>query len=271
MRMKKFLGKIYAFLLMTIISLGVIGASTAYASDLYKLVDSAGLLSDDEATKLVNKLDQVSKSSGIDVVVVTLADKNLVNAESAADDIYDYSGYGQAEDRSGVLLYINMETRDWHISTRGYGITAFTDAGIDYIGKAIKEDLSNGNYYQAFDKYADLCDDFVAQAKAGKPYDVGHMPKEPYPILKNILISLLVGAVVALIYVLILRGELKSVAPKDSAADYVKNGSMNVRDAGSIYLYSRVTRTEKQSSSGGGSSTHTSSSGATHGGGGGKF
>ncbi len=33
-----------------------------------------------------------------------------------------------------------------YISTCGYGITVFTDAGIQYIGEQIKEDLSDGDF-----------------------------------------------------------------------------------------------------------------------------
>ena len=102
------------------------------------------------------------------------------------------------------------------------------------------------------------------------------MPKQPFPFFERLVICLIIGFVVAFVYAFILRNQLMSVAPKNSAADYVVPGSVHVNDGGRIYLYSRVTKTPRQtnnssSSGGGGSSTHRSSSGATHGGGGGKF
>ena len=87
--------------------------------------------------------------------------------------------FGYGEDRDGALLLISMEDNDWYISTCGYGITVFTDAGIQYIGEQIKEDLSDGDFSEAFDKFVGLCDDFITKARTGDPYDSHNLPKEP--------------------------------------------------------------------------------------------
>jgi hypothetical protein len=44
-------------------------------------------------------------------------------------------GIDVGENRDGVLLLVSTGDRKWHISTCGYGITAFTDAGIQYLGE----------------------------------------------------------------------------------------------------------------------------------------
>ena len=99
------------------------------------------------------------------------------------------------------------------------------------------------------------------------------MPKDPFAPGASLVIALVIGFIIALIYTGSLKGQLKSVQAQRAAANYVKNGSMNITNSRDFFLYRRVDRTEKSSSSDdkGGSSTHTSSSGATHGGGGGKF
>ena len=181
--------------------------------------------------------------------------------------------FGYGADRDGVLLLVSLEDHDWYISTSGYGITAFTDAGIQYIGEQIKPDLADGNYLDAFETYADQCDNFINQANSGEPYDVDHMPKEPLsPIWFGI--SFIVGLGGALLVVGVNKSELKSVGKQNEAQNYVRPGSMRVTKRSDLFLYRKVTRTEKpqpKSSGSGGSSTHTSSSGNTHGGGGGKF
>ena len=96
------------------------------------------------------------------------------------------------QDRDGALLLISMEDNDWYISTCGYGITVFTDAGIQYIGEQIKEDLSDGDFSEAFDKFVGLCDDFITQARSGDPYDSHNLPKEPLSLIW-IPISIAVG------------------------------------------------------------------------------
>ena len=236
-----------------------------------RVQDAAKLLSSEERLNLQAKLDEISDRQQLDVVVVTTDSLDDRTAEAYADDMFDYGGYGYGDNRDGVLFLISMEERDWHISTRGYGITAFTDAGIQYIGKQMKPDLKAGNYAEAFDTYADLCDEFIAKAN-GNPYDVKSLPREPLSF-KWIPISIVVGVVLAFIVVGIMKSKLKTVRNQAEANDYLKPGSLDVTQRRELFLYHTLTRTAKpkDDDSGGGSSTHTSSSGATHGGGGGKF
>ena len=171
-----------------------------------------------------------------------------------------------------------MEDRDWWMSTTGYGITAVTDAGIEYISEKFLSDLSEGDYEAAFTTYAELCDDFFTQAKTGEPYDTGHMPKEPFNLAWNLFVALAIGIALAAIITNRMKSTLKTVKYQPAANNYVKANSMNVTESRDMFLYTQVDRREKPqetSSSGGstsgGSTTHTSSSGSTHGGGGGKF
>lgn len=183
-----------------------------------------------------------------------------------------YGNFGYGESKDGALLLISIEDNDWYISTCGYGITVFTDAGIEYIGKQIKGDLSDGNFAGAFDKFADLCDDFITQARTGEPYDVKNLPKEPLSLIW-IPIAIVVGFVLSLIIVGNMKAKLKTVRFQAAASNYIKDNSLNINERRDLFLYNTVTRTAKPKNddSGGGSSTHTSSSGTTHGGGGGKF
>ena len=182
------------------------------------------------------------------------------------------AGFG-AEERDGLLLLISMENRKWYISTTGYGITAFTDAGIQYIGNKLQEPLSDEDYAAAFNTFAELCDDFITEARTGTPYDSSNMPKEP---MKRgwILVAIIVGFILSFITVGNMKGKLKTVRFQPAANSYMKAGSMNITESRDMFLYNTVTRTAKpkaNDSDSEGSSTHTSSSGSTHGGGGGSF
>ena len=233
------------------------------------MVDNADLLTVSEEAELMSQLDEICRRQGVDVVIVTTDSTDGASVMAYADDFYDYNGYSA----DGVLLLISMEERDWYISTSGYGITAFTDDGIDYIGEQISGDLGNGNYAAAFSRFAELCDDFIEQANRGNPYDGNNMPKEPVSLIW-IPLSLVIGAVIALIPMNIMKGKLKSVRRQAAAADYVRQGSFQLTAEHDMFLYRNVSRRERPQQSGGGgggSSTHTSSSGRSHGGGGGKF
>lgn len=265
---KRILTVLFALILCMVVVI-----PTFAASDLPRLVDNADLLTDSEESTLLSKLNEISERQQTDVVVVTADTLDGKTPMDYADDFYDYNGYGFGADKDGVLLLVSLEDRDWWMSTTGYGITAITDAGIEYISEKFLSDLSDGDYADAFTTYAELCDDFFTQARSGQPYDTGHMPKQPFNIARNLLIALIVGFVIALIATGVMKGKLKTVRFQSAASNYVKANSMNVTESRDMFLYTHVDRRAKpkDTDSSSGSSTHTSSSGSTHGGGGGKF
>ena len=249
----------------------------AMASDYWPVYDEADLLTDSEESALISRLESIGYQYQMEAVVAAVETTGDYSAMEYADDFYDYNGYGYGEDRDGLILVVAMDTRDWWISTRGEAIRTFTDAGIDYIGEQIVPYMSAGDFYGAFDEFADQCSAFMAQAQTGDPFDYHNLPqapKAPFNAFTALIVAALAGFIIAKIYTGSLKGQLKTVQMQRAAAGYVKNDSMNITDSRDFFLYRHVTRTQKASDSGsgrGGSSTHHSSSGATHGGGGGKF
>ena len=253
------------FTLMLILCL-VAGLSlTAYASSNH-LVDDAGLLTDTEAANLEAKLSQISDRHNVDIVIVAVDSTDGKSPMDFADDYYDYNGYRE----DGILLLVSMDDSDWWVSTTGYGITAITDAGLDYMSDRFVPYLSDGEFAQAFEKFADLCDEFITQAKTGDPYDSHNLPKEPFSLVTNLLIALGIGLVAAWIVTGSMKAKLKTVRQQTKADDYIASGSLQLTHSRDLFLYTHLDRREKPKSDSG-SSTHTSSSGTTHGGGGGKF
>lgn len=260
------------YLLLTVCVL-LTAVLPAAASDYWPVFDEPDLLTDSEESALIAKLEGIGNQYRMEAVTAAFETTGEYTAMEYADDFYDYNGYGYGETRDGLILIVVMDTSDWWISTCGNAITAFTDAGIAYIGEQIVPYMSAGDFYGAFDKFADLCGEFMAQAQTGDPYDVHNLPKEPFNGGMALLISLGIGLVIAFIYTSSLKGQLKTVGAQRAASVYTKKGSLNVTSSRDFFLYRNVTKVARETSSsgGGGSSTHTSSSGTTHGGGGGKF
>lgn len=269
---KKILVIMISFVLCLCTAVTVFAEDEGFANEYERVQDLAELLSDSEEKALIDKLNEISVRQKMEIVVLTTDTLEGFTPRDYADDIYDYGNFGYGENKDGVLLLISTEDNDWYISTCGYGITAFTDAGIQYIGEQMKEDLSYGNFAEAFDTYAELCDDFITQAREGNPYDTNNLPRKPLPLIW-IPISLAIGICLSFLIVGTMKAKLKTVRFQSAAGNYIKNGSLNITESRDTFLYNTVTRTErpKNSDSSGGSSTHTSSSGTTHGGGGGKF
>lgn len=236
---------------------------------LPRAVDYTDTLSSDELDTLNSKLDDISDKWGVDVVCVLDTDYEsyTYSATSYADDYYDYNGFRN----DGIALAVFTVSREWAISTKGSAISTFTDKGQSDIISYIKSDMSNGDYYEAFYKFADKCDEYLQYEKDKGKAKTDSSGKN---LIIAIAISVVIGVIVGFIGSGIMKSKLKSVKFQSGAANYVVPNTFNLSNAQDVYLYSTVTKTrrESDSSSGsGGSSTHSSSSGSTHGGSSGSF
>ena len=232
-------------------------AICAFAADNTGFVyDDAGLLTESEVAALSQKLEQVSKQYNAQIIVHTVDAVDGGDVDLYLEYWYDSNKFGYGENRDGVLLLLCMDTRDYRILSNGYAGDAITSSTIDSIGEAIVSDLSDGEYYDAFEAFAEECAYYLDGYINGFPFDFG----------KSAIISLIIGVVVSLIVSGVLKGQLKSVRKQHAAGNYVRSGSMNVTTHNDFFLYRTVSRTAKpknnSSSSGGGSSRST---------GGGKF
>ncbi len=263
--------------LLTIMPLSAnVSADNSYDDTLPRVVDNADLLSNNEEEVLSDTIDNIISEYNFDVVIVT---EDTLDGESRmnyADDFYDYGGYGVGDNCDGILLLINMEQRQWWISTTGYGITVFTDYGIDKMGEIMSYDLGEDDFYSAFELFLSTTEEYIIAAENGEVFDIYNEYETEEDkfigLLMNIALGLFIALIIALIVVLVFKSQLKSVKYEYAANVYEIKSSFNVTRSNDVYLYKNVTKRKKpESSGGGGSSTHRSSSGSSHGGGGGSF
>lgn len=233
------------------------------------VVDNAGLLTPAERDALEARAKSISETYGCEVVILTVNGTGGKSAQDYADDFFVYSDYGYGTDRSGILFFMDMNERDWHITTRGAAIKAFTDDDIDYIADQMLGNLSAGNYYRAFEIYHNNAEEALETAKNNKPNYV-----------KKGILSVVLGALGGFLPASAQKSALKTVRKRRDAAGYAQEGSLNLTVNRDSYLYSSVTshviQRSEPSSGGhsfgsGTSTTHTHSSGTTLGGHGGKF
>lgn len=234
------------FLMIAVLSVAAVAAPP-------RMVDDADLLSDAEEAALTERLDTISETYQIDVVVVTVPSTDGAEMRAYARNYYDNNGYKP----DGTLLLISMEERDWWISGYGKAEAMFPTDTCESIGSLMIDDLSMGDYAAAFYTFADECEYIID----------GELNGYPFPFFTILVIALVVGFVAALIAVSVMKGQLKSVRAKDTAADYVKSGSMQVTLANELFLYRTVHRVKKASES----NKSGGSSGRSRSGGGGKF
>lgn len=236
-----------SLLLMLVFLLSLAVHAGAATVDVY---DWAELLTERERSKLEEHAQEISDEYDIDVIILTVDTLDGKSSNSYAEDFYDDNGYGD----DGVLLLVSMEDRDWCILLNGEadGIVEY-----DILEEALLEDLSAGNYYDAFDGYLSAleeCFDDPGAGTSGRKSGV------------NILISIVIGLVAAAVAILIMRSGMNTAKARSGAAEYIKAGSYHLTQRQDIFLYSRVSKTAKpqnngSSRSGGGSRSRSTRSG----------
>ena len=310
--------RIFALILTLVFALSLPVSATEFSDmpgtipddrTLPRLVDDAALLTSGEADELNAALDEISERQEVDVVVITVPElPDGYTAQSYADDIFDYFGYGYGTDDDGILLLLTMAEREWAVSTYGYGITAFPDGIIDLIMDDCLYYISDGAYFRGFSYFAGLCDEYITKAKNGYTDNNTYVGYDPFygsaddyyssddamaiiggasgptairvsgGIPFALPLSLLAGFLFSGLIVGVWKNELKSVGKQAGASDYAKRDSIRVTLSRDLFLYRNVRRTRRQTQQNrsggmhhGGGSVHRSSSGRSHGGRSGRF
>ncbi len=260
--MKKFISLILMILLCFALASPVMAAEFENPP----LVDEAGYLTEEEFEDITQRLEVLRQKYNFEVAIYTEVYLSAETAQDAADDIYDYKGYGGGEGDDGIMLYICSDTRQYHFTTYNYGRTAFTDNGLIYLEGKVVPELAEDDYYEAMKLYAVHAGELLEMAANGEPYD-----KNPIEyVIMVIAVAAILPLIVAFLMMIIKLAKMRTAVKQDYAANYMKKNSMNLEVSRDMYLYSTVTKTEKPKSDSNGSS-HKSSSGRVHGGRGGSF
>lgn len=286
--MKRLLSLLFAAALVLLLATPVLAdgilISTA-APD--PVVDQANLLTDAEEDALRANARAIESAHGCQVIVVTVNGLGGSSPQDFADNFFLDHGYGTGTDRSGILLLISMEERDYHLCTHGVAIDAFTDNGLLYLEDGFLPALSDGNYYEAFYAYQNRAEAMLSYYDGSMTEEEREELEEAYEQFahKTPFAGISIGAAAlgflgSFLPMSKLKSQVKTVHKQSNAKKYVRDNSMNLNVTRDIYLYANVTSHVIQRSSGsgggggglggGGSSTHTTS-GSSFGGHGGKF
>ena len=223
-----------------------------------RVVDNADLLTDAEESSLAGKLDSISSKYGVDVVVYTDTTLNG-SPEAMASEFYDHGGYLS----DGVVLMINMQEHDRVLSATGFAEEAYSKDAVNKLWDEITDDLSNGYFARAFDRYAELSDDFIKRAKDGKPY------KKPFKLVQDLIISILAGLGIGTARAGSLKSQTQTVKKATKASSYLQ-GNVVLTGTNEVFKGSEI-RPVQRSTGGSSGGSYTSSTGAHHSTSSGKF
>ena len=239
--------------------------------------DTAMLLTLEEQAALQARAEEIAATYDFGVYVFTCDDYMLYSSRSveyAAEVIYKTFDMGVGEEKSGIMLLLSMDDRDYDLCAYGYGHVAFTDYGKRDLATYFLDNFKRNDWYNGFRDYQARCVDLLQQAKEGHPLDVSNGGGGSsrgggggrYEPGTAIAIGLFVGVLVALIVTLIMRGKMRSVRKATGARNYAIPDSLVMTDASDHFTHITETRVkvESERSSGGGGGTSVSSGGFSH-------
>lgn len=250
-------------LFISILSLTLVMLVPIQAADFDLVADGIKLLTDDEYTELNELAMDISDKYRCEVSIVIIDEIGDDNVTEYAKFFYEEHDYGYGEDKSGLMLFLSMEDRDYALIAKGYGNTAFTDHGKNVLlEKRLLPMLGKDKYYAGFLVYLNQSAEYLQMARNGNPFDVDtdeafseESAKGSFGIklAATILIPLLIAGIVCGIFV----GQMKTAVPERAADHYIPEKGFNLTRQVDSFLFQTETRTkiEDEKSSSGGTST----------------
>lgn len=229
--------------------------------------DDAGLLIAEEEAELEELCGQVSAAHGAGVYIVTTPDFGAGDIKNWQRQIFEIYDLGADSAGSGIMLALSMAGRDWGLVGFGAAQEAFSTYGRERIGGLILDDLSDGDYAEAFSKYVSLTDKFFTAAEKGKPYTEDHKYGGAWRIPVIVGVSFLLSLLVSLAVVSSWKRSMNTRVRQNGAMEYLKEGSFSLTGRSDLFLYHTVSRTKRETEShsggGGGGSMHSDHSGTS--------
>ena len=243
----------------------------ATEAQLWNITDTVGLLTSDEDLTLEERAEEISAQYGVGIYLLILEDYSEYYDDpyETAYELYHQNTLGMGEDRDGVILLMSMSDRKY--ATFFYGPKAeyaFDAYGQELMEEEFLDDFRDDDWYDGFEDYLEVCDEYLARAEAGDPVRGDYSSaggSSVSGIGTTILVCLGISAVIAMIVCLILRGKMKSVR-KGTHADAYVTGSLNLTASRDQYTHTTETRTKiehESSDSGGGGSSACSGGGGS--------
>lgn len=258
----------------------VLCASVTAFADTHRMIDEADLYTSSEETELVQKLNDASDSTGWDVIIYT--NENGVDSydmEYFCNDYYDDNGFGLGDEYSGIMLTVDMDSREMYILTKGDTMYYFSDDRVDAILDNVAGNLSDGDYIAAADAFLSDVEYYYNEGEFDEDDPSSNIYIDEYEDTPLILLVLkkfgivagIIAIVAAVLSVVFVSLRYKNHG-KEGTYDLQANSSVHLTNKEDVFLYKNVTVTvdsdsNHHRSSGGGGGGRSSS----HGGGGRSF
>lgn len=208
-----------------------------------------------ELTERIVKIESKYKQD-IGVVFTTRSGSSDSAARAYTEDYFLGAGYGADDKRSAVIMLVSVQDRKLTIWTDGKAKTTFSDYGLHQIFGDVRDELKDDKWYDAADVFVDDCDEFMAEAAKGTPYNENHKRVTTGNILTALGSGLVAALIISGLFTYMIYRRHRTATGQTGAMEYMMPGTLNISDGKDIFIESYVTSVRKSkndsdSSSGG--------------------
>lgn len=219
-----------------------------------KVYDEAGLLTKEEIANLEELAEEYGENHQTDFIIITSADADGKDVEIFMADRYDEMGFGYDKEAGNTVMFvIDMEERDFYLSSFHESEKYLGRERLDKIRDKVIPDMSNGDYYGAFETYLKTANRYMDFKPGVNPDNIF------FKTWFQFVASLGLGAII--VFTMASHSRTKKTT---TARTYRNEKTTKVLGKQDIYIRTSVSKTRKpQNNSGGGG-------GGSSGGGGGR-
>lgn len=243
-----------------------------------RVIDEAGLFTEDEIRLLTEKAAAVSEKYDLDIVIHTALNEGILDREEYGDRFWYFKGYGFGDDYDGLELTIFKRpyaSGDTRVSAFGKGLKKFTDVNKNRLQSRVNDMVLSQEYYKAADSWLDF---------SGHMLKTGRVPRSALSWEIFTILEMLAGLIFGGTSLARAKARMATPEIKEDADAYMVPGSLKIKKVHETLIDSVVNRqysprskgnSSSRGSSGGGRSSYSGgysgSSGSSHSGSGRKF
>lgn len=220
---KRIISVIFAIALALMMSTVSFAAAEDVEFDLM-VVDYPDILTDEEASQLDSMAWDMTQRYGCAVYIMITDTLDGMEAWEYNELLHRDLSLGYGPDKSAVILLLSMNERQYDIMAHGYGNTVFTDYGKEVMAERFLEHFAYDDWYMGFYVYLQTCDEFLALASEGEPFDIGSDGAGGGfgATLIGVIIAIVISCLIAIGICLIFRAQMKTAKKATQAKEYAK-------------------------------------------------
>ena len=196
-----------------------------------KIYDFKDVLTEEEINQLRKKLIDFIHSSDVECVIIITDDLLGFDINTYAKSFYDYNYFSD----NGIIFVLNITPNEPVVYMDNKGnrdsvyLRSFTQGNVQSILKYIYNDINNGEYYVAFDKYIQILQGLYDLTNKGGDYKVSEdgTIKKSIPWIELIILGCAITFIIDILLIYHLKGISKT--NKEDISSKIDEESMVVK------------------------------------------